>query len=347
MTDLTSLMNRALSASAISAACLLATDAASAGQTEAVCLHESPALHLNVNVPSLYPEGIEIDPKTGDFLLGSIRQGAVYRVPASGEALPLVEDDRLTSVVGIRVDEARQRLWVNNSDYGAAERSQEGGAYTIASVGVYDLASGDPLHFVDLSALRPSEDKFPNDLAVDQDGNAYVTDSLAAAIYKVTADGEGSVFLTDDAFRGDGFNLNGIVVHPDGYLIVAQKSIGKLYKVPLDAPETFAAIDLPRPLVATDGLVLTGPKHLIAMTNRSGETESDTIFSLTSDDAWASAEISGSLETGDVYAMTAVVNDGRVFANYGRLNTLGATLEDSAANPFIESFEIREIAKMC
>ena len=347
MMNPTSLISRVLSATAISAACLMTTDPATAGQIKAVCLHETPALHLNVNVPSLYPEGIEFDPKTGDFLLGSIRQGAVYRVSASGETLPLVEDDRLTSVVGIRVDDARQRLWVNNSDYGAAERSQEGGAFTIASVGVYDLVSGDPVHFVDLSALRPGEEKFPNDLAVDQDGNAYVTDSLAAAIYKVSVDGEASVFLTDDAFRGDGFNLNGIVVHPDGYLIVAQKSVGKLYKVPLDAPETFVAISLPRPLVATDGLVLASPKHLIAMTNRSGGTESDTIFSLTSDDAWASAEISGSLRTGDVYATTAVINDGRVFANYGRLNTLGATLEDSVANPFIESFEIREIAKLC
>lgn len=347
MTDLISLMSRTLSVVAIPAACLLATDTATAGQSTAVCLHKTAALHLDVNVPSLYPEGIEIDPNTGDFLLGSIRQGAVYRVTPSGEAFPLVEDDRLTSVVGIRVDDARQRLWVNNSDYGAAERSQEGGAYTIAAVGVYDLTSGAPINFVDLSGLRPAEEKFPNDLAVDGDGNAYVTDSLAAAIYKITAEGEASVFLTDAAFRGEGFNLNGIVVHPDRYLIVAQKSIGRLYKVPLDAPETFTAIELPRPLVATDGLVLVSPKHLIAMTNRSGGTESDTIFSLTSDDEWESAMLSGSLKTGDVYATTAVVDDGRVFANYGRLNTLDATLEDSATNPFLESFEIREIGRIC
>ena len=347
MVNLAFLTNRACTVAAISSACFVFADRATAEQTETVCLHDEPALHLHVNVPSLYPEGIEFDPNTGNFLLGSIRQGAVYRIAASGEAAPLVEDERLTSVVGIRVDDERQRLWVNNGDYGAGERSKEGDAYTVASVGVYDLASGDPIHFVDLSGLRPGEDKFPNDLAVDRDGNAYVTDSLSATIYKVTADGEASVFLTDDAFRGDGFNLNGIVVHPDGYLIVAQKSIGALYKIPLDAPEAFAAIDLPRPLVATDGLVLASPNQLIAMTNRSGGTESDTVFSLTSDDGWTSADITGSLATGDVYATTAVVNDGRVFANYGRLNTLDASLENSETNPFIETFEIREIAKAC
>ncbi len=43
-------------------------------------LSETPRPAVSVEVPALYPEGIEANPLTGKFLLGSIRQGAVYEV---------------------------------------------------------------------------------------------------------------------------------------------------------------------------------------------------------------------------------------------------------------------------
>lgn len=60
-----------------------------------------------VRAPALYPEGIEVDPRTGTFLLGSIRRGMVVAVAPDGSWRPVVEDDRLRSVIGIRVDAAR------------------------------------------------------------------------------------------------------------------------------------------------------------------------------------------------------------------------------------------------
>ncbi|MDJ0942751.1 MAG: hypothetical protein QNJ30_04780 [Kiloniellales bacterium] len=327
-------------------ALVLTSSLATADAGNGLRLSEAPRPAVSVEVPALYPEGIEANPLTGNFLLGSIRQGTVYEVSPEGEARKLVEDRRLKSVVGIRVDPARGRLLVNSSDYGVAERSRPEDKLAAVALGIYDLKSGAPLHFIELSQLRPGEKKFANDLTLDAAGNAYVTDSLAAAIYKVTPEGEAEVFLANDRFRGEGFNLNGIVTHPDGYLLVAKKSEGLLFKVPLDDPEAFTEVKLPRAFVGTDGLVLAKPEELVVITNQASGIASDTVFTLKSEDAWASAEVTGSLATGDVYATTGVVKDGRVFVNYGRLNTLPASLKSPETSPLLERFEIREIGEV-
>ena len=335
-----------LSAALAAGALALTSIPAAVGAGHDVRLSGAPLPSVSVEIPALYPEGIEANPLTGNFLLGSIRQGAVYEVSPEGEARKLIEDPRLRSVVGIRVDPARGRLLVNSSDYGVAERSRPEDKFATVALGIYDLRNGDPLHFVALSQLRPGEKKFANDLTLDAAGNAYVTDSLAAAIYKVTPEGKASVFLANERFRGEGFNLNGIVTHPDGYLLVAKKSEGLLFKVPLDDPEAFTEVGLPRALVGTDGLVLAKPSELVVITNRAAGVESDTVFTLRSRDAWASAEITGSLATGDVYATTGVVKKGRVFVSYGRLNTLPASLKSPNSAPLLQRFEIREIGKV-
>ena len=222
-------------------------------ERDRITFWEDDSRRVTVASPALYPEGLEHNPKTGEFLLGSIRKGKVVAVAPDGAVRTLIEDERLRSVVGIRVDAARGRLLINNADYGVAERSEPSDKFSTAALGIYDLETGAPLQYVNLSGLRLGENRFVNDLTVDAEGNAYVTDSLAAAIYKVTPAGEASVFLTHERFRGDGFNLNGIQYHRDGYLLVAKKSDGSLFKVPLDNPATFSEVSLPQPLVGTDG----------------------------------------------------------------------------------------------
>ncbi|NKB16158.1 MAG: hypothetical protein HC774_03535 [Sphingomonadales bacterium] len=283
---------------------------------------------LAVEAPALYPEGIEHNPATGGFLLGSIRKGKVLAVSPDGKVRTLVEDERLRSVVGIRVDAVRGRLIVTNSDYGVAERSIEADKFAIAAVGIYDLASGKPVHYVDLSGLRPGERRFVNDVAVDEDGNTYVTDSLPAAIYKVTPEGQASVFVAHERFRGQGFNLNGIQVHPDGFLLVAKKSDGALFKIPLAQPDGFSEVRLPEPLVGTDGLVLASAGELVAIANVAGNAAPNTIYRLASDDGWASARIDGEVATGDVYATTGIIKAGKLYVSNGWLHTLPATLKD-------------------
>lgn len=324
------------------AACLVLTLPAAADT--GLKLDPKAGAPINVAAPGLYPEGIEFNPLTGEFLLGSIRKGEVVAVTPGGAVRPFVEDQRLRSVVGIRVDAAHRRLLVTSSDFGVAERSLAADQFAVAALGVYDLKNGAALQFIDLSQLRPKERAFVNDLDVDASGNVYLTDSLSAAILKVTPSGEASVFLTHESFRGAGFTLNGIQVHEGGFLLVVKKSDGKLFRIPLDHPATFSEVKLPEPLVGGDGLVLVSPRELVVIANRAGAVVANQVYTLVSDDNWQSARIAEKAALEDTYATTGVKHDGRVFVSNGWLHQLGETLKNK--QKLRQVFQIQEIGRV-
>ena len=277
---------------------------------------------ITLDKQALYPEGLAFNPRNGRFLVGSFREGAVYEVAPNGKLKILINDARLNSILGIRVDVKRDRLIVANSDIGASIRPYVQGPLKLASVGVYSLSSGELIHFVNLGALKPDEKHLANDIAVDPDGNAYITDSLASVIYKVDTQGKPSVFLQSRKFTGKGIGLNGIVYHPGGYLIVAKKNDGVLFKIPVSNPELFKEIRLPRKLHAADGLILVSDTRLVVVTNRVNGIVSDTVFALESSDRWDSACITGKYALGDVYPTTGVVRDGKIYVLHSKLNVL-------------------------
>ncbi|MEO0802098.1 MAG: hypothetical protein AAFY57_07480 [Cyanobacteria bacterium J06642_2] len=293
---------------------------------------------IAVNQAALYPEGIEYDGDRQRFLLSSVREGTVYEVLENGDVQPFIQDERLVSSTGIHIDRQRNRILVPNSDYGVSLKSTPDTLDSLAALGIYDLESGDLITYVDLDDLRPGGDHFANDVAVDDVGNAYVSDSLSPILYKVTLEGEASVFLESDRFVGNGFNLNGIVYHPDGYLLVAKKSEGALFKVPIDNPEAFSEVQVDRKFVGTDGLVLAGGKELVVITNRAGDTVSNEVFALKSEDGWQSAAISDSYESDDDYPSTGTIRDGRIYVIKGQLHTYTPATTD-----FFQQFEIEQI----
>ncbi|PSB08158.1 hypothetical protein C7B76_26895 [filamentous cyanobacterium CCP2] len=294
-----------------------------------------------VNQPALYPEGIEYDASTNRFLLSSVREGTVYEVLANGVVRPFIQDDRLVSSTGIHVDTQRNRLLVPNSDYGVSLNSTPETIDRLAALGIYDLSTGDVINYVDLERLRPGADHFANDVAVDAEGNAYVTDSLSPILYKVTPAGEASIFLESDRFLGNGFNLNGIVYHPDGYLIMVKKSEGVLFKVPLDNPAAFSEIQTDRNFVGADGLILAADQDLIVITNRSGETVSNEVFALNSEDDWQSALVTDSYVSDDDYPSTGTIRDGNIYVIKGQLHVYTPETTD-----FFQQFEIKQVGSI-
>ena len=101
-------------------------------------------------------------------------------------------------------------------------------------LGVYNLTSGERIAMVDLAAVAGAGDDavhFANDVAVADDGTAYVTDTRALILYEVDTDYAASVL---HRFEDGGAGPNGIVHHPGGYLLVARGA--GLWKVPLDDP---------------------------------------------------------------------------------------------------------------
>lgn len=276
---------------------------------------------LTLRQPALYPETIEYDRKNDRFLLGSFRQGAIYRVDSDGGVTRLVDDPRLCSVLGIAVDAERGQLWAVNADLGVSARPSAAGPKNLAAVGIYDLATGAALNYVDVAPLSPGAHLL-NGIALDLAGNAYVTDSFSPIIYEIDAHGHASVFLRSEQFDGDGINLNGLVVHPDGYLLVVKKSDGSLFKVPLDNPTRFSRVKTEKQFVGADGVTLVGKNALLLIANQTPTRVSNAAFSLTSEDGWQSAQVRAIAPMGDVYPTTAARRGDTLYAVYSKLNEL-------------------------
>ncbi len=267
--------------------------------------------------PGLFPEGIEFNPNTEQFLVSSLTQGTIGTVSDKGKYEPFVEDEDLVATIGIQVDELRQRLLVCNSDPFNAN---------LAALGIYDLRSGGRIAYADLGAVsgNPDAPHFANDVAVDLAGNAYVTDSFYPVIYKVDREGNASVFLQDAAFQpsAGAFGLNGIVYHPLGYLIAAFSETGTLYKIPLDDPEDFTEIEVNMPLGSPDGLYLSSDLQTLLVVNNAGGSPSGQVLALESDNLWETATVEDTADTGAVFPTTATEREGVFYVLYAHLNEL-------------------------
>src|SRR5206468_1911557 len=159
-----------------------------------------------------------------------------------------------------------RRLWAVSADMGAGIRRSAAGPQHSADITAYDLNSGRAILHADVSGLVHGPHLL-NGIAVDATGNAYVTDSFSAAIYRVSDDGKASVFARDDRFAGPGVGLNGLVVHPHGFLLVIKKSDGALFKVPLAEPRQVSQVKVDGAFTGGDGLTLAGAKDLVVVAN--------------------------------------------------------------------------------
>ena len=235
------------------------------------------------------PEGVEYDTTNSRFLTGSLSEGSIFEIHDDGRVTAVVSDPDLVSSVGIEVDEPNNRLLVANSDRSVFEGASEGQA----KLGVYDLTTGERIAMVDLTAAvieAPADAAyFANDVAVADDGTAYVTDTRMSVIYRVGPDYDVSVL-----HRFDGFGPNGIVHHPSGYLLVCGGT--DLWKVPVDDPAGATGVTLPEEIDGQDGMVWMPDGRLAIVSNFGGR-----VVTLTSDDDWATAQ----LEAAASYEMQA------------------------------------------
>ena len=271
-----------------------------------------------------YPEGITYAPSLDKFLVSSITQGKIGTVDQNGRYADLItNDEALISSIGMKVRDGK--LYVCNGDQGVSTKSTPATTLKTAGLFVYDLATGTNLKRVDLAALLPGSNHYANDIAFDPQGNAYVTDSFAPVIYKVPADTtKPSILVNSPLFAGtEGVNLNGIVYHPDKFLIVAKANEGSLYKVNLSAPTLPTQITGPA-LPSGDGMVLVD-NDLYVVNNR------NRVSRVRSSDGWKTFTIVESDSTGYEQATTNVEVDGEIYTLNARIGEVSAAV--AAKNP--------------
>ncbi|KAB2017263.1 hypothetical protein ERO13_D08G140400v2 [Gossypium hirsutum] len=243
--------------------------------------------------------------------VGEIRVPDDY-APGPGDVVlkevTLVKDFDLAgnSSLGIAVDRLRNRLLVVVADL-------LGNRYS--GLAAYDLSSWKRLFLTRLSG--PSDEKsFADDVAIDAGGNAYVTDAKASKIWKVGADGEFLSIIRNPLFTPKQWYktlvaLNGIVYHPDGYLIVIHTFSGNLFKIDLAKGYEVKLIEVVGgSLVFGDGLDLISPTKLVVAGNPSGRL-------VESSDGWETASVVAKFK-GPIHRLStaATVKDGKVYLNH-------------------------------
>lgn len=271
---------------------------------------------ITITETGLYPEGIDYNAITDEFLVGSITRSEVGIIdPETGAYTPFINDPGLASVTGVNVDEERNRLLAVSGNLGFSTNSATNPA-SLAYLGIYDLDSGEIISGLSLhELLDEGSASFANDIATDTEGNIYVTDSFSPVVYKVDGESlEASIFINggDDFSAGEGqFGLNGIVFIDD-YLIVGKLDDGALFRIPVDAPESYIRIDAPT-FIGSDGLEVDQNGDIVVVENGFGVNTGTSV--LTSDDNWASANISSffPIDAAQFPTTAALANDGNVY----------------------------------
>ncbi|CAM1370234.1 conserved exported hypothetical protein [Tenacibaculum litopenaei] len=230
---------------------------------------------LQIKDASYFPEGLDYDHQNNVFLISSFYKGQIGKLnPVTGEFSVFIDSFELVAATGVYTDEARNRLIVGVADAGVSKKSFPDTAGKLASIAIYNLTTGKKERVISLSKIVPNAGSFANDIAVDAQGNIYVTSSLGPAnVYKVAPDYSASLLVSipKATTPPNTFGLNGIVYYEQtDELIVSHTNSDYLYVIPTKNNGTqYKSIIAPGSFI--DGLELTDTGLLAAVSNSNAE----------------------------------------------------------------------------
>ncbi|KAI5381938.1 hypothetical protein KIW84_UN0323 [Lathyrus oleraceus] len=262
---------------------------------------------INFQSPNLYPESLAWDPLKQHFLVGSLCHRTISSISDAGIIETLISDTSLpenVTVVGITVDSRNNRV--------LAVIHAVKPLPPFNALAAYDLKSGNRLF---LSPLPTDEEALANNVAVDYNGNAYVTNSIGNYIWKVNVKGEASIFSKSPRFtehpvdRDTPYSyigLNGIAYVSSGdYLLVVQSNTGKVFKVDADdgtARHVLLNEDLTRP----DGVVFRSDGVVLVVSPQANK-----LWLLKSNNGWREGVVYDKIDLESEGYPTSVVSRGR------------------------------------
>lgn len=292
----------------------------------AAAVPDQPTTRIEFNAPEAYPEGIAFDSISKNYFVSSARLGSVGKVTTDGNYTVLLNDPTFKSSYGVKVHPDGKRIFVCIGDANYSKYTSPETRKKMARLVGIDMDTGRKTDDIDLSGLVTGL-HFPNDLTFDNQSNAYITDSFANVIYKVTPQGKASVFADSPLFKTEGVGLNGIVWHPSGYLLSVSSGTGALYKINVDDPKKVYKVMTDQFFMNGDGLLLMGNQKLVVVQNGG----SDKIYELTSTDNWHSAKLSASTLAADrfTYPSTATKANDKIWV----MNAKFSELTDSTSVP--------------
>ncbi|KAL4572180.1 hypothetical protein LXL04_018949 [Taraxacum kok-saghyz] len=207
---------------------------------------------------------------------------------------------------GVFIDRPRNRVVVAIADVFGN---------TYSAVAAYDMDSWKRLFFTQLSSSAADGKSFADDVTVDTEGNAYVTDAKGTQIWKVGVDGELLSVIRSPLFHAkewykDLVTLNGIVYHPNGYLLVSHTITGSLFKVEIKNDNKVTVVKVDGSLSIADGMEILSPTKLVV-------AGANGVKLVESKDDWVTASVIGrSPVLKHRMATAALVKDGKVYINH-------------------------------
>lgn len=259
---------------------------------------------ISVNGKAQNPEGIEYDKSDNTFLLSSLNAMPILKVNSDGSAKPFTSGEKFPlSTAGLQIDYKRDRLLVagfNGTELMDGKTETKGTAY----LRVYNLKTGLIEQDINLSHLVPKANAyFANDIAVDDNGNAYISDWYAGVIYKVDLAGDATLFWTNTTGIASG--PNGLDFHKDGYLLVSILTVNKkglyanygLVKIPLNDSTLATVVDTSNTQYAGfDGMVIKPNGNIVGITNNQRTPGGNRLLELSSSDNFKTAKVINSKE---------------------------------------------------
>jgi len=163
----------------------------------------------------LIPEGITYDAASRSFFVSSIYRKKIVKIDERGKSSDFVSSDQdgIGEVLGLKVSNGK--LWACSNLPDQEPR--------MSMVHQYDIATG---KLVKKWVLPPSnEHHLFNDMAITKDGDAFITDSDAGAVYHVSSQMEMPELWATDARLRDS---NGIALLTDESVVVAATGFSKI-----------------------------------------------------------------------------------------------------------------------
>ncbi|KAI5381749.1 hypothetical protein KIW84_UN0469 [Lathyrus oleraceus] len=290
--------------------------------------HQFPITKPLSRIPS-------VDPLKQHFLVGSLCHRTISSTSDAGIIETLISDTSIPEnviIVGITVDSCNNRI--------LAVIHAVKPLPPFNALAAYDLKSGNRLF---LSPLPTDEEALANDVAVDYNGNAYVTNSIGNYIWKVNVKGEASIFSKSSRFtehpvdRDTPYSyigLNGIAYVSSGdYLLVVQSNTGKVFKVDAD-DGTARHVLLNEDLTHPDGVVFRSGGVVLVVSPQANK-----LWLLKSNNGWGEGVVYDKIDLESEGYPTSVVSRGmdKMYVLYGYF------LEGLLGNSEREGFRIEEI----
>jgi len=245
------------------------------------------------------PEGIEFNKKDNTFLLSSLNADPIIKVSFDGTYKPFTSGQKFPlSTAGLQIDYKRNRLLAagfNGTELFDKDPATKGTSY----LRIYNLETGAIEKDINLSFLVPNASAyFANDIAVDNEGNVYISDWYAHIIYKVDLDGKPSIFWTNETGIPSG--PNGLDFHPDGYLLVSILNVNDkwlyadygLVKIPVNDPKSAKVVKISNSgYTGFDGMFINFKGNVVGVTNNGKSPGGNMFIELSSKNDWKTAKV--------------------------------------------------------